>query len=86
MSEIMSLSQFSVDLKEAAMLDYYTACFWWSKEQQFSQEQMSAFFTVTHTLIENMKGKGNLMTTWTELLNFYKYFISTQLASNINWS
>ncbi len=47
-----------IDLREAAMLDYYVSAFWWGREQEFSIEQLSAFFTVVHTLLNNIKGKA----------------------------
>lgn len=51
------ISQHECDLREASTLDYYVAALWWAKEQQFTNEQMSAFFTVAHTMLENIKEK-----------------------------
>ena len=48
-----------IDLREAAMLDYYVSAFWWGREHEFTIEQLSAFFTVIHTLLNNIKGKAN---------------------------
>ena len=53
----MDLPLHSVDLKDAALLDYYTGALWWGREQGFNIEQLSAFFTLVHTLINNIKGK-----------------------------
>ena len=44
------------DLCDACLLDYYVAAFWWARDQGFSAEQVSAFFTIIHTLIINLKG------------------------------
>ena len=52
----MNISEYVTDLKAATVLDYYVAAFWWAKEQNFNVEQLSAFFTVVHTLLENIKG------------------------------
>ena len=46
------------DLKDSACVDYYVAGYWWSKEQSFTHEQMSAFFTVIHTVLQNIRGKS----------------------------
>ncbi|KAJ8316444.1 hypothetical protein KUTeg_006458, partial [Tegillarca granosa] len=45
----------STDLTDASILDYYTGALWWAKEQGFTIQQMSGFFTVVHTLLDNVK-------------------------------
>ena len=55
-AEVMNITEYVTDLKAATVLDYYVAAFWWAKEQNFNVEQLSAFFTVVHTLLENIKG------------------------------
>ena len=54
--EFLQLSCPDGDLKEASILDYYVAGFWWAREQGFVQEQASAFYTVLHMMLENVKG------------------------------
>ncbi|KAK2174900.1 hypothetical protein NP493_768g00000 [Ridgeia piscesae] len=53
----MFISDYQTDLKAATVLDYYVAALWWGKEQNFNVEQLSSFFTVVHTLLENIKEK-----------------------------
>ena len=57
MAEVMDIPLHSIDLKDAALLDYYTGALWWGREQGFSIEQLSGFFTLVHTLINNIKGE-----------------------------
>lgn len=56
MAEVMDIPLYATDLKDAALLDFYTGALWWGREQGFSIEQLSAFFTVVHKLINNIKG------------------------------
>ncbi|XP_048744367.1 ciliary-associated calcium-binding coiled-coil protein 1-like isoform X2 [Ostrea edulis] len=53
--EIFKLSNYSTDLQDAATLDYYTSATWWGKQQSFTPQQLSGFFTVVHTLFANVK-------------------------------
>ncbi|PVD30910.1 hypothetical protein C0Q70_10185 [Pomacea canaliculata] len=55
--EIFKLNNCTIDLREAALADYYTSAVWWAKEQGFNEQQMSGFFTAVHTLLENIKEK-----------------------------
>ncbi|KAK3095574.1 hypothetical protein FSP39_016249 [Pinctada imbricata] len=57
LSEIFSLGNYSTDLQHAATLDYYTAAVWWGKQQNFTEAQLSGFFTVIYTLFDNIKEK-----------------------------
>ena len=50
----MELKDTDLDLKSAVMLDYYVAAMWWSREQSYSPEQTSAFFTIIDTLFRNL--------------------------------
>ena len=54
--EIFSLGNYPTDLQQAATLDYYVGAVWWGKQQQFNDAQLSGFFTVVHTLFDNIKG------------------------------
>ena len=56
LADVMKLPLHQRDLKDAAVLDYYTAALWWGKEQAYTTEQLSALFTVVHTLLENVRG------------------------------
>ena len=53
----METPHWATDLKDAALLDYFTGALWWGRKQGFSLEQLSAFFTVIHMLITNIQGK-----------------------------
>ncbi|XP_067657637.1 ciliary-associated calcium-binding coiled-coil protein 1-like isoform X2 [Haliotis asinina] len=55
--DIFKLDCHSTDLREASILDFYTASVWWGKEKAFSIQQLSGFFTLVHTLFENVKEK-----------------------------
>ncbi|XP_013381651.1 ciliary-associated calcium-binding coiled-coil protein 1 isoform X2 [Lingula anatina] len=57
MVEVMQLPNHTADLKEAAILDYYVAGFWWGKERGFTVQQLSGFFTALHRILENVKDK-----------------------------
>jgi hypothetical protein len=53
-----------IDLKAAAMLDHYVGAIWWCKQQSFSAEQTSAFFTVIDTLTSNIGMVNNHCSAW----------------------
>ncbi|XP_078310213.1 ciliary-associated calcium-binding coiled-coil protein 1-like isoform X2 [Crassostrea virginica] len=53
--EIFKLSNHCTDLQDAATLDYYTSAVWWGKQQSFTTQQLSGFFTMVHTLFANVK-------------------------------
>ena len=55
--EIFNLENNEIDLKEAAILDYYTSAVYWGIQQKFTAQQVSGFFSVIHTLLDNVKGK-----------------------------
>ena len=52
----MKLNNSEIDLGEAILLDYYVTGFWWAKEQGFTTQQISGFFSILHLLLENIKG------------------------------
>ena len=58
--ELMKLDDYKVNMKTAAILDYYTGAVWWAREEQFTPEQMSLFFTIIHSTLENVKGTWNI--------------------------
>ncbi|XP_072026664.1 ciliary-associated calcium-binding coiled-coil protein 1-like isoform X2 [Amphiura filiformis] len=55
LAEIMELPRPDIELSQASLLDYYVSGFWWAKEQGFNVQQLSGFFTLLHTLLENIK-------------------------------
>ncbi|XP_041368740.1 ciliary-associated calcium-binding coiled-coil protein 1-like isoform X2 [Gigantopelta aegis] len=57
LADIFNLKTYSSNLKEAAELDYYTGALWWGAEQGFKGQELSGFFTLIHSLFENVKEK-----------------------------
>ena len=54
---VLSLKKVDVVLNEAIILDYYVSALWWAgKEQKFTKEQISAFYAVINTLLNNIRG------------------------------
>ncbi|NXK67128.1 CBCO1 protein, partial [Sylvietta virens] len=57
MEEFLNLTQLKASLKEAILLDYYTAGFWWAKEMNFSLIQLSGFMDLINFALENLSSK-----------------------------
>ncbi|NXI84993.1 CBCO1 protein, partial [Rhipidura dahli] len=57
MEEFLNLTQPETSLKEAILLDYYTAGFWWAKEMNFSLIQLSEFMDLINFALENLSNK-----------------------------
>ncbi|NWZ43034.1 CBCO1 protein, partial [Brachypodius atriceps] len=57
LEEFLNLTQLKTSLKEAILLDYYTAGFWWAKEMNFSLSQLSGFMDLLNFTLENLSGK-----------------------------
>ncbi|NXB17085.1 CBCO1 protein, partial [Rhagologus leucostigma] len=57
MEEFLNLTQLKTSLKEAILLDYYTAGFWWAKEMNFSLIQLSGFMDLLNFALENLSDK-----------------------------
>lgn len=57
LEEFLNFKQLKTSLKEAILLDYYTAGFWWAKEMDFSLVQLSGFMDLLNFLLENLRGK-----------------------------
>jgi len=54
---VLRLEKIDHVANEAIILDYFVSAFWWAaKEQKFTREQLHAFYTVLHTLIEQVRG------------------------------
>jgi len=73
----MSFPNYECDLKEGIMLDYYVSAMWWAKEQLFSSEQTSAFFTVMHTVLESLKDQQISLSA--NLVDFKKLLVGCGL-------
>ncbi|XP_059174653.1 ciliary-associated calcium-binding coiled-coil protein 1-like isoform X2 [Physella acuta] len=57
-----------LDLKDAAILDYYVGAAYWAKQQGFDSLQLSGFFTVAHQLLYKIKDeKSSLVGLFKEL-------------------
>ncbi|KAM6104862.1 LOW QUALITY PROTEIN: ciliary-associated calcium-binding coiled-coil protein 1 [Pterocles gutturalis] len=57
LEEFLDLKQLKTSLKEAILLDYYTAGFWWAKEMDFNLIQLSGFMDLLNFLLENLSDK-----------------------------
>ena len=54
---ILDFKKVEFVLNEAIILDYYVSALWWgAKELKFTKEQISAFYTVVNTLLNNVRG------------------------------
>jgi len=54
---ILRLKKVEYVLSEGVILDYYVSALWWAaKEHKFAKEQILAFYTVIHTLLDNIRG------------------------------
>lgn len=58
LAAILSLTKSEECLKEAAELDYFVSGYWWAaSEWQLTDEQVSAFMSLLHTVLYNLKKK-----------------------------
>ncbi|NXD64806.1 CBCO1 protein, partial [Eolophus roseicapillus] len=57
LEEFLNFKHLKTSLKEAILLDYYTAGFWWAKEMNFSLIQLSGFMDLLNFLLENLSNK-----------------------------
>nr|XP_058958332.1 ciliary-associated calcium-binding coiled-coil protein 1-like isoform X2 [Pocillopora verrucosa] len=57
LAEVLSIENYHISLPEACVLDYYVAGFWFTKEQNFTLQQISAFFTLLKEMLDNIKEK-----------------------------
>ncbi|NWV50492.1 CBCO1 protein, partial [Daphoenositta chrysoptera] len=57
MEEFLNLTQVKTSSKEAILLDYYTAGFWWAKEMNFSLIQLSGFMDLINFTLENLSDR-----------------------------
>lgn len=55
---ILELPDSRTNARQAIRLDYFTAAFWFGKENGFSEMSLSAMFTILHQLWENCVDKG----------------------------
>ncbi|NXR68299.1 CBCO1 protein, partial [Rhadina sibilatrix] len=57
MEEFLNLTELKTSLKDAILLDYYTAGFWWAREMNFSLIQISGFMDLLNFALENLSDK-----------------------------
>ncbi|NWU40369.1 CBCO1 protein, partial [Hylia prasina] len=57
MVEFLNLTELKTSLKEAILLDYYAAGFWWAKEMNFSLIQITGFMDLLNFSLENLSSK-----------------------------
>uniref|UniRef100_A0A672U7U1 Ciliary associated calcium binding coiled-coil 1 n=1 Tax=Strigops habroptila TaxID=2489341 RepID=A0A672U7U1_STRHB len=57
LEEFLNFKHLKTSLKEAILLDYYTAGFWWAKEMNFNLTQLSGFMDLLNFLLENLSDK-----------------------------
>ncbi|XP_053927678.1 ciliary-associated calcium-binding coiled-coil protein 1 isoform X2 [Cuculus canorus] len=57
LEEILNFKQLKMSLREAVLLDYYTAGFCWAKGMNFSLIQLSGFMDLLNFLLENLRDK-----------------------------
>ncbi|NWV15750.1 CBCO1 protein, partial [Ptilonorhynchus violaceus] len=57
LEEFLNFTQLKTSFKEAVLLDYYTAGFWWAKEMNFSLIQLSGFMDLLNFALENLSDK-----------------------------
>jgi len=57
LAEVLLIENYHISLPEACVLDYYVAGFWFAKEQNFTLQQISAFFTLLKVMLDNIKEK-----------------------------
>ena len=53
-AEYLQLKDTDLDISSAVILDYYVGALSWCKDQSYTSEQTSAFFTVNDTLFRNL--------------------------------
>uniref|UniRef100_A0A8D0L0J5 CBCO1 protein n=1 Tax=Strix occidentalis caurina TaxID=311401 RepID=A0A8D0L0J5_STROC len=66
-NKFLDFKQLKTSLKEAILLDYYTAGFWWAKEMKFSLIQLSGFMDLLNFLLENLNKRMTLVDNLKEL-------------------
>uniref|UniRef100_A0A3B4WH58 Uncharacterized protein n=1 Tax=Seriola lalandi dorsalis TaxID=1841481 RepID=A0A3B4WH58_SERLL len=54
-TEILGYRNHQTCMKEAALLDCYVCCFWWTKEAKFTPKQVAFTIAVLHMLLENIR-------------------------------
>lgn len=55
--DALDLKKHKACVKEAALLDYFVAGFWWAKEMTFTCQQISFIMALLQLLLDNIKGK-----------------------------
>ena len=59
--DVLKFKKIDFVTNEAVIVDYYVAALWWAaKEQKFTKEQIAAFYTVMHSLLNDVRGTRQL--------------------------
>ncbi|RDD45545.1 Uncharacterized protein C10orf107 [Trichoplax sp. H2] len=74
MSEYLLLDGYETSLSQVIVLDYYVAGLWFAKEQGFSPQQGSGFFTLLKVLLENIQDKKM---NFEENMKYFRQLMST---------
>ena len=53
-AEYLDLKDIEFDIRSAVVLDYYVGGLWWCKQQSYTAEQTSAFYTVIDMLFRSL--------------------------------
>ncbi|MCJ8738325.1 hypothetical protein PDJAM_G00034520 [Pangasius djambal] len=55
--DVLDLKKHQTCVKEASLLDYFVAGFWWAKEMSFTCQQISFIMALLQLLLDNIKDK-----------------------------
>ncbi|XP_026770575.1 ciliary-associated calcium-binding coiled-coil protein 1 [Pangasianodon hypophthalmus] len=55
--DVLDLKKHQTCVKEASLLDYFVAGFWWAKEMTFTCQQISFIMALLQLLLDNIKDK-----------------------------
>ena len=74
-SKMLSLNNYSIDLKEGIFLDFFFTQYWWASEQvKFSNEQVSIYYSIAHKLFENLKGNTTFLFPYSHIFIAWSIF------------
>ncbi|XP_017339783.1 ciliary-associated calcium-binding coiled-coil protein 1 [Ictalurus punctatus] len=57
LADVLDLKKHQTCMKEASVLDYFIAGFWWAKEMTFTCQQISFIMSLLQLLLDNIKDK-----------------------------
>ncbi|XP_076856707.1 ciliary-associated calcium-binding coiled-coil protein 1 [Brachyhypopomus gauderio] len=73
--DVLNLKRHQTCLKEAVLLDYFVAGFWWAKEMNFTCQQISFIMALLQLLLDNIKKQQM------SFIENFKEFTKTLLAT-----